>query len=474
MSADAKTALRPAHGQIGILAAMLAAVRARPWRVTLMGCLALAALSLLLPSQPTYDPWAWIIWGREIVHLDLVTTQGPSWKPLPVMFTVPFSLFGDGAAPDLWLIVARAGGLLAFAMTYRLAARLAGPWAGVIAVAALFLADEYIRNFARGNSEGLLVAFVLWAVECHLDRRYRDAFLLGFAASLLRPEIWPFFGLYGLWLGWQEPRRRPLVAGCFAGLLALWFLPEWWGSGDPLRQATRARQPTPDSAAFADVPFLEVLHRSAGVLAPPVLAGAAVALLRGWRVWRREGREGLRLTFGAAAGILLFAVAAMTQVGFAGNLRYVALPAALVCVLAGAGWVELLRSARRLRGTVAAVALAAGIALASAPFVALAGKEFGEKMELVRFEADVYRVLPRAIQIAGGRDRILSCGSITTGPFDTQALAWHLRVHSERLRFTPLPPGTVLAPKRSQLAHDKRFPFVGRTTEWIVRQRCER
>ena len=48
------------------------------------GCLALAALSLLLPSEPSYDPWAWIVWGREIAFLELDTTGGPSWKPLPV------------------------------------------------------------------------------------------------------------------------------------------------------------------------------------------------------------------------------------------------------------------------------------------------------------------------------------------------------------------------------------------------------
>ena len=37
-----------------------------------LAVLALAALSFLIPSAPTYDPWAWIIWGREILHLDLV------------------------------------------------------------------------------------------------------------------------------------------------------------------------------------------------------------------------------------------------------------------------------------------------------------------------------------------------------------------------------------------------------------------
>ena len=78
-------------------------------------------------AVPTYDPWAWIIWGREVAHGDLVTTTGPSWKPLPVIFTTPFSLAGDDGAPLLWLVVARAGGILAFAMAYRLGTRLAGP-----------------------------------------------------------------------------------------------------------------------------------------------------------------------------------------------------------------------------------------------------------------------------------------------------------------------------------------------------------
>ena len=85
--------------------------------------LVIAALSLLIPSTPSYDPWAWIVWGREIVHLKLHTTGGPSWKPLPVIFTTVFSVFGR-AAPDLWLVVARAGALMAVLMTFKLAVRL--------------------------------------------------------------------------------------------------------------------------------------------------------------------------------------------------------------------------------------------------------------------------------------------------------------------------------------------------------------
>src|SRR4051812_1373521 len=110
------------------------AVPGAPMSLVIGGCLLVSALTLLLPSTPTYDPWAWIMWGREIVHLDLVTTGGPSWKPLPILFTMPFSLFGDDVAPYLWLWVARAGALLAVAMAYRVAKRIVGNnWYGVFA-----------------------------------------------------------------------------------------------------------------------------------------------------------------------------------------------------------------------------------------------------------------------------------------------------------------------------------------------------
>jgi hypothetical protein len=77
-------------------------------------CLALAAGSLALPAAPTYDPWAWVVFGREIVGPGpgLSTVSGTGWKPLAVLFTAPLGLFGS-AGPSLWLVVVRCAGLVA-------------------------------------------------------------------------------------------------------------------------------------------------------------------------------------------------------------------------------------------------------------------------------------------------------------------------------------------------------------------------
>jgi hypothetical protein len=429
-----------------------------------LACLALAALSLLMVSAPTYDPWAWIIWGREITQWDLVTTNGPSWKPLPVLFTTPFALAGDDGAPALWLLVARAGGLLAFVMAYRLGARLAGFWAGAIAAVALILSDEFIFNFARGNSEGILVALVLWAVERHLDGRYDHAFLLGFGAALLRPEVWPFWGLYGLWLLYRDRdvRTAALVFGSGALAIVLWFVPEYLGSGDWLRAASRARDPNPDSAAFADSPFLEVFVRSAAILSVPVYVGAAIAVVVAWR-----RRDRVPLALAAMATILMVAVALMTEAGFAGNLRYVALPAAFLCVLAGAGWVEVVR---RWGAIVAVVVVAAAV-----PFVAADVDKLRYDWEVVEYEANFYGPnLKALIGKAGGEQRIKSCGRVFTGAFQVPSVAWRLHLHLDEVEIFPFGPGTALSMGSTPLSFDPRYPVYTKTRHWLAGSTCGR
>jgi hypothetical protein len=467
-----------------------AVARSTPVLPILIGCLALSALSLLFPSTPTYDPWAWILWGREIVHLDLVTTGGPSWKPLPVLFTTPFSLLGADVAPYMWLWIARAGGLLALAMAFRLARRLtgrgiAGVVAGVFAAAFLATAYEFVRDAALGNSEALLAGLVLWAVERHLDHRRDQALYLGFAAALLRPEAWPFLGVYGIWLWFKDPRLRLRMA-VLAGLIPLlWFGPELWGSGDALRASSRANNPNPGSAAFAEHPGLEVIerfhHRVVWALEVAAGIGALVAAI----AWARRRRQGAILVLAAIGLAWIVLVGAMTEGGYAGNQRYLIVTTATLCVLGGIGagrvFQGLLLAGARVTGSARAglAAAAAVFALglvAGWPVVQDKADNIDATLDELRYEAGLWHTLGDAIDRAGGSDALLACGAVYSGPFQTQMVAYELGVHGldvRALEGTPAPgvafrthtiPGGPLVVKVT----DRRFRQVAAEGDWLV------
>src|SRR5436190_2230316 len=99
-------------------------------------CLVLALVSLAAPSGITYDPYTWLIWGRDLTHLNLTTSgTGTSWKPLPTLLDVMLTRLGSKGAADAWLVIARAGALFALFMAFRLAWRFA-PRPGRVVVAA--------------------------------------------------------------------------------------------------------------------------------------------------------------------------------------------------------------------------------------------------------------------------------------------------------------------------------------------------
>jgi hypothetical protein len=464
----------------------------------IVGCLAVSALTLLFPSTPTYDPWAWILWGREIAHLDLVTEGGPSWKPLPIFFTVPFSFFGQDLAPYLWLWVARAGGLLGCVMAYRMAFRLAGGTvygmlAGVSAFAALLSSNKYVRDAALGNSEPILAAVVLWGFERHLDGRRDHALYLGVAAALLRPEAWPFLVLYGLWLWIYEPGlRKRLVA--FAVLVpACWILPEWWGASDPFRAGSRANAPNPGSAAFAAHPAFELFKRFAESTVAPVEAGTLVAVGVAAVAWlRKHGsmpasgrlrhRQGAVLAL-AALGFSWFAlVAVMTEAGFAGNQRYLMVTTAVVSVLGGVGAVRVLQGVERLSerwfgspragARAAAFALFAGVAIASPTIVAKADNT-GRVQGGIEHEAYLWHDLKALIDANGGKERLLACGGVFSGPFQTQMVAYELGVHGINVGWKVTPPPGVAFRTRTvpdgplvTKPTDDRYRLVDQQGKW--------
>jgi hypothetical protein len=276
---------------------------------------------------------------------------------------------------------------------------------------------------------------------------------------------------------WRERPPRvelALLVGSAVALVVLWFLPEYLGSGDFLRAAARARQANPDSAAYAAVPFLEVFRRSYFILSPPVYAGALIAVGGALIGWRRGHGGGLRLSLAAGATALMVVVAAMTQAGFAGNLRYVALPASVVCVLAGVGWLDTIRWAGRRWHTAGAVLVAFAVVAVWAPWASDDWHAVGTTWDQVRRDSIADRDLPNAIAAAGGAAAIRRCRPVYTGPFHTPAVAWNLRLHLDEVQIFPFPPGTLIAGRRSWLAHDPRFNPVARSAQWRVLRRCAR
>jgi hypothetical protein len=186
-----------------------------------LACLALGIVSVLtLPSLPGYDAFAWVVWGRELAHHVIgpgepfIPGGGPSWKPLPVVFTTVFGFFG--AAPTLWVAFARAAGLFGLLVAYRLGLRLAasarwrlaGPIAGVLAAFGVVLTAGWAHYMLRGTSEPMVVTTTLFAIERHLAGRRITAFLSGVALVLLRPEAGLLVGLYALWLTFADRSVR--------------------------------------------------------------------------------------------------------------------------------------------------------------------------------------------------------------------------------------------------------------------------
>jgi hypothetical protein len=386
-------------------------------------CLALAAVSLLLPWALAFDPWAWLVWGREVGRLELDTAGGPSWKPLPVVATTILMLAGD-AAPALWLVLARAGGLLAIAGAAALAGRLAGPVAAFAAAGAAAVTDWWLFNTALGNSEGLLAAAALWAVVAQLAGRHRAALALLLAAALLRPEAWPFLGGYALWL-WRTGRERlALLAAALLPVPLLWFGPDVVGAGGALGASDAARgTASPQSAVNADFPALEVLLDFAELLTIPALLAAAAGAALGGTVARR-------LAAAAIAWVALVAV--MTQAGYAGNPRYNVAAAALGCVLAGVGVAVVAR--RRVAAWLLAAALVAGVLAFTAGDLSDQVGELGDRAER---RTDLDGLVERAGDAADG------CGPARTTQPMKALLAWRLDRSMEHLADPPEPPAAV-------------------------------
>ena len=438
----------------------------------------LGAVSLVGSRTPTYDPLSWAIWGRELAHGQLSTAgEGAAFKPLPAFVdAVVATLRGDPSV--VWLVVTRAAAVLAVVLAFVLARRLAGVVAGYVAAVALPLAPGFLWLSGAGMAEPLEMAAMLAAVMCWLDGRRRDAVVALVVLSLLRPEAWPLLAVAGLVAAGRSVRR---IAGCVllgVLLLAVWFVPDYVGSGDLFRGSRRAGIPVNGGPGLSDVPGLAVLASVRDMLLTPMVAAAALAALV-YAVRAARGRTGTarRVTVvTAVAATWLGMIALMTQLNLTtGVMRYLAPFTTLLAVLAGCGCAVLVRLARGVRRGPAVMAGVALLAFAVAAVVATvhASGRMGDELRAVRSAQTTAGALRDLVTAAGGRDAVNACGPVATGPYQVPLVAWTLHRHLPTVGYVSPRTGTVVFVGSDPVGDDrlvaKRSLVRG---PWTLRSTC--
>jgi len=291
-------------------------------------------------ARPGYDPYGWLVWGKLAIHLKLDTNGAPSWKPLPFLFTVPYAVVGHYAL-WLWMVTSVAISLsglifawrIAFRLTYsRPERRYASYVAGLFAAAfVLGMQDpiapaSYVHYLLSAESDTMIVALCLAAIDFHLEEHHRWAFWMWFLAGLGRPEVWPFLGLAGLWLWWKDPSYRRWLYGALGLLIVFWFVipgissKSFFTAGNIAQNSPRAVHGNKVTGTIRRFHQLE---------ANPVWIMAALTVA--WAVWRR--RIAILVL---AAGALLWLVIeiAFALKGYPAVPRYMFEAGAVVGILA--------------------------------------------------------------------------------------------------------------------------------------------
>jgi hypothetical protein len=448
-------------GRTGILSLRAGQARigrlAYRWRWPL-GAVALLVVSALIVLwarvRPGYDPYGWLVWGHLTLHGKLDTNGAPSWKPLPYLFTLPYALIGRHAV-YLWMTTAFAISLSGVVFAWRVAfALVAAPGerryaayaAGLTAAVAVLAIQDFPHAVLSAESDTMVVALCLAAVDGILQRRYRWAFWAWWLAALGRPEVWAPLGLYLLWAWRAQPRMRLQMTGGVILIPLLWFGIPALTSHSPFSAATLAekspRQLHGNKITGTISRFL-ALNSTVVKLA----AGLAVVLA----VVRRD-RAVLLLTGGVVLWVVVEAAFALH--GWSAVSRYLYEAAAGVGVLAGVAVgrviLELPDAARRLwpgpraatAGGAAALVLVAAFAVSLVPVVHSRIVAEGKDLRGQRTRTRYIDLLASGIAHLGG-GRILACGQPQIGIGWQSILAWQLGTNVGVLYFS----------RRHEIAH---------------------
>lgn len=403
-------------------------VSCRPWLMTAVAVvLAAVAFVELTGMRPEYDAYGFLVWGHQAAHWNLDTSAAPSWKPLPFLFT--FALAPAGRAQLwLWMVTAVAAAFLGGVFAARIAYRLSGPcpkrpYAPV--AAALFAGfgvlgiENYWHYILIANADPMVVTLCLGAIDSHLSRRPKLAWLFLVLASLGRPEALAWAGLYALWAWRRIPSMRAMVAAGLVLIPAMWFgiagltSHSWTIASDVALGTTNSLSGNKFAGVIRHLRDLYELPMQLAVLFALVLA-----------VVRRDRAS---LLVAGAALVWLAVEVAMAYHGWNVPSRYLFAPGAVLVVLVGAtvGRVLAITSGSTLlRIAVPAAVLALVVALA--PHARVRARLLHNELVFERVWTRELSGLHALIAREGGARRIVACGQAVTDVGMESILAWEL------------------------------------------------
>ena len=370
-------------------------------------CGALSLVSLVvLPSALVNDPNWWLVWARELPSgtISLVGQGNVSWKPLPVLVSAPFTAVSDAIGIHFWLWLSRACALGTMVLLYRLAARRGGMVGGLVAAALPFLILNWDQSLVGGASEPVLMVLILGAVEAGLAGRRHLALWLGVFAGIIRPEVSPLLGIYGVWLLRREGKRA--LIGLGAGVLVLaigWFVLPGVLMGDPLQAATTTTV------------FPGPKHWIGGLFWiaigwPQTFWWTLIPLAAGVFVAVRE-RDSLLLWLLGGAAIWTLTLVLLGAGGVAGMPRYTVPPMIVLCVVAGAGAGAIVMACRP---TALKVCVAGVLFIALGWSCGLHARQIKLFFNLGRETQLAVDGAAAAVKAAGGKARLAGCEPLAT------------------------------------------------------------
>jgi len=421
------------------------------WLVGLGVVLAAAIVLRWADTRPGYDPYGWLNWGYHTLRGTLDLGGAPSWKPFTFIFTVVYSLFGHWAL-YLWMLTAvsisLSGAVFGGRIAYRLTAREDGPrwtaWAaGLFAGAAVLGIQDYFHYLMSAQSDSMLVSVCLAAIDQYLCGRLRWAFWLGVLAGLGRPEVWPFVGVYGIWLIVKRPEMRKMVIAGGVITLFLWFGVPTITNGRPNiagQLALKSPRECTGGKIACTVNRFTALDYIALELAALLVLGLAL-LRRNWTVVALAGM---------AVGWVVVEIAFVLH-GFPGVPRYLFEPAGLTAVLGGICFGWLLLDAKRYWR---ALPSWAGIPVAAVLLVLMVPQGIdharAEHKDINHERARTQQInrLGALVAALGGPAKVQACGWPVLNVEYVSVMGWYLHRNTGVIGYRPK---IELAKKRPDL-----------------------